>query len=532
MMTAFRLGSSPFRGAIALAVLLAATIAIWLIFQAGISVMAADWRQEEYSHAYLIAPITAWLIWQRRAKLAEAAGGPSWLGVLLTAGGLLLAAFGELAALYVVIQYAFIVTIFGLALTLVGWRGMKVIAAPLFYLFFMVPLPDFLYNGLSNRLQLISSALGVAFIRLFGLSVFLEGNVIDLGTYQLQVAEACSGLRYLFPLLSFGYLCALLYKGPLWHKAVLLISTLPITILVNSVRIGLVGILVNFGGIEQAEGFMHLFEGWIIFLAAVVILFAEMLLLARLSGRRGRLADLLSVGDLWPGKRPARILSLRPTAPVLAACSLLLVAALGAAALPARPEIVPQTKRLALFSLSLDEWQGRPVALEQVYIETLRFDDYVLADYIRPGEAAVVNFYVAYYGSQRKGASVHSPRTCIPGGGWEVTDLQRTIVETSPPGISPATGTEGLAVNRVIIARGPEKQLVYYWFDQRGRRMTNEYVVKLMLAWDALTRRRTDGALVRVVTTVRPGEDLAAADARLQDFLRAAYPEVRAFIPA
>ncbi len=523
-----------FRGVVAVLLLSIAAAALWLIFGDGLTYMVLDWGQDEYSYAYLVPPIAAWLIWQRRTRLVEAGAAPSWWGAPLVLAGIVLAIFGDLATLYVVIQYAFIIAVFGVALTLVGWRGLAILAAPLFYLFFMVPLPDFLYQGLSARLQLISSDLGVAFIRLFGLPVFLEGNVIDLGLYQLQVAEACSGLRYLFPLLSFGYLCALLYKGPWWHKVVLLLSTLPITILVNSVRIGLVGLLVNFGGIEQAEGFMHLFEGWIIFLAAVAILFGEMWLLARLSGRRGGVADLLDLDEFWPKKRMVAALPrLRPAAsPVVLSCFVLLLGAAGALALPARPEIVPPARNLALFSLALDDWHGLPIALERLYIEALRFDDYVLADFSRPGANAPVNFYLAYYGSQRKGASVHSPRTCIPGGGWEVAKISRIVVDTSPAGISTAAGRRELGVNRVIIARGAEKQLVYYWFDQRGRQMTNEYVVKLMLAWDALTRRRTDGALVRVVTPVRPGEDLAAADQRLQDFLRAAYPEVRAFVPA
>ena len=137
------------------------------------------------------------------------------------------------------------------------------------YLFFMLPLPQVLYLPLSLKLQTISSELGVALISLFGVPVFLEGNVIDLGSYQLQVAEACSGLRYLFPLMSFGFLFAVLYRGPTWHKLVLFFSTIPITILMNSVRIAIVGMLVSFFGTEQAEGFLHFFEGWVIFIVCI-----------------------------------------------------------------------------------------------------------------------------------------------------------------------------------------------------------------------------------------------------------------------
>ena len=105
----------------------------------------------------------------------------------------------------------------------------------------MIPLPSFLYFNLSQELQLISSMIGVAVIRLFDISVYLEGNVIDLGVYQLQVVEACSGLRYLFPLMSFGFLISYIYRGPVWQKIVIFLSTIPITVVMNSFRIGVIG---------------------------------------------------------------------------------------------------------------------------------------------------------------------------------------------------------------------------------------------------------------------------------------------------
>ena len=105
---------------------------------------------------------------------------------------------------------------------------------PLFFLVFMIPLPNFLLNNLSTKLQLISSELGVAVIRLFDISVYLEGNVIDLGVYKLQVVEACSGLNYLFPLMSLSFIMADLYKAPFWKRAIVFLSSIPITIIMNS----------------------------------------------------------------------------------------------------------------------------------------------------------------------------------------------------------------------------------------------------------------------------------------------------------
>jgi exosortase D (VPLPA-CTERM-specific) len=359
--------------------------------------------------------------------------------------------------------------------------------------------------------------------------VFLEGNVIDLGHYKLQVVEACSGLRYLFPLMSFGFLCGYLYRGPIWHKIILFASTLPITVFINSFRIGVTGVLVDTVGISSAEGFLHMFEGWIIFLAAVGLFFGLMLILARLSGRRGSLANLLRLELLWPlkskGNQPV-IPSSEPVArPLIAAVVLLVAASVGANSAPARDEVVPPRESLALFPENVKAWRGQEQNLEKQYRDALKVDDHFLADYWRPGDQVPVNFWVAFYASQRTGASTHSPRSCIPGGGWEITEL------TDHPVKSVTADGRDMTVRRVVIAKGLSKQLVYYWFQQRGRHMTNEYLVKWMIFWDALTRKRTDGALVRLVTPVPEGTDIDSADARLAAFLQDIYPLTHAYIP-
>jgi exosortase len=121
------------------------------------------------------------------------------------------------------------------------------------HLIFMLPLPQFLYWQMTIFLQLVSSELGVWFIDLPGIPVFGSKATSSIWVYKLQVAEACSGLRYLFPILSFSYLFAILYRGPLWHKAVLLLLAAPLTVLMNSFRIGMIGVLVNSYGIEHAS---------------------------------------------------------------------------------------------------------------------------------------------------------------------------------------------------------------------------------------------------------------------------------------
>ena len=177
-----------------------------------------------------------------------------------------------------------------------------------------------------------------------------------------------------------------------------------------------------------------------------------------------------------------------------------------------------------MFPVNLGPWQGQRQDLLEADVEqVLKPDDYIISDYSK-GKNDAVNFYVAYYSSQRKGYSPHSPIVCIPGGGWQITKFDRTTYQSKSLGIT-------LPVNRVVIARGNNRELVYYWFVQRGRPVANEYWAKWLLFVDAIAKNRTDGALVRLVTPVFPGESDYAADARLQSFIEVLEPHLNAYLP-
>jgi EpsI family protein len=177
------------------------------------------------------------------------------------------------------------------------------------------------------------------------------------------------------------------------------------------------------------------------------------------------------------------------------------------------------------FPLNLGAWQGeRQSLLEQEVEQVLKPDDYIITNYSK-AKRDVVNFYVAYYASQRKGYSPHSPIVCIPGGGWQITKFERSGYLSKALGVT-------LPINRVVIAKDNNKQLVYYWFVQRGRNVANEYWSKWYLFVDAITKNRTDGALVRLVTSFYPNESDEAADVRLQSFIDELEPRLRAYLPS
>ena len=504
----------------------------------GLEWMVGAWDREEYSHGYMIPLVALYLAWQKRETLMQEAGSGSVLGFVVLFAAVTLAFLGEISSIVTLIQYAFWLGVWWLVLLSAGVSGTKVIWAAVFYLVFMIPLPPFLYFNLSQELQLISSSLGVAVIRLFDISVYLEGNVIDLGVYQLQVVEACSGLRYLFPLMSFGFLISYIYRGPVWQKVVIFLSTIPITVVMNSFRIGVIGVTVEHFGIAAAEGFLHDFEGWIVFMACLGFLLFEIWILYMFSERKTAFSELFDLdfgstshvekdnteehgsADDARGEKNASV-----SRSMLAGLALLIVATPFSYYFAERSDEVPERTSFIELPLNNNGWIGREGNLESNVLDTLKLTDYFIGNFARADDSQAVNLYTAWYEEQRKGASIHSPRTCLPGGGWAIQSHTIEAIDSVDAYGAP------LNVNRVLMQMGDNQQLVYYWFQGRGRNVTNEYEAKWYIFWDSLTRNRTDGALMRLVTNVADGSDIVEEEQRLVEFLEVFYPQLSDYIP-
>lgn len=492
------------------------TVAVWVYWN-GLSEAFFRWEnQEEYSHGFLIPLVTLYILWEKKGVILSSAGRPLWLGVWLVLIASIVFLIGEISALYLLIQYAFVLALIGLSLVTIG-KGTKFTFAPILLLLFAIPLPYVIEVLLTAKLQLISSALGVSFIRFCQIPVFLEGNVIDLGVYKLQVVEACSGLRYLFPLMSLGFITAYFYRTSFWKRAIVFLVTIPLTILMNSFRIGVIGVLVENWGISMAEGFLHEFEGWIIFMACAALLFSVVWLLEKLTNREGSLATVFAVDSTAVPTETEKCFS-NGSSNVALFLVIVILFSSGVAAkfLDQRAEFYPEHVAFVNFPLNLNDWNGRHESLEPQVVEKLGMSDYLLANYTdRKGE--LVNFYVAYYQSQRKGVSPHSPRVCIPGGGWEIAEFKRMEAGGHP-------------VNRVLIKKGKQRHLVYYWFQGHGRIVANEYINKWYLFLDSMFKNRTDGALVRFSTAIAAHEDVSLADSRIQAFMAESEPQLNKFI--
>jgi len=504
-----------------------ATLAAGVYFQTGVDALLAAWATPEYSHGPLIPVLSAFLF-LRQLKGVPVSTAPvtdRGIGIAVLLFALALGAVGRLIQISDFVAYAMILWVGGILLVCFGWREGRQFWPPVLHLVYMLPLPGVLYYGLSTWLQGVSSELGVYFLHLLQVPVFLDGNIIDLGVYKLHVAEACSGLRYLFPILSFSYIFAVLYRGPIWHKAILLLSAAPITVLMNSVRIAIAGVVVDNYGIEHVEGLTHFLEGWVIFLTCVILLFLLAWLLLFFQPRKMGLVEALDLDTDGLGTQAARLRLVQPSAALI---GIALVTAVGATlwqAIPPRPLSMVEREPFYTFPSRLGDWTAGPAQrLDPATEKVLAADDYHSVSLARAGAAAPTDLFIAWYRDQMTGGT-HSPTVCLPGAGWEIASLEAIDAPADMAGATPFT------LNRAVIQKGLDRMMVYYWYDQQGVRTASSYYAKLLITVAKVRTGRSDGALVRLITPIQPGESDAAAEARLKDAMQGVLAPLDRFVP-
>jgi exosortase len=245
--------------------------------------MVIHWNTvADYSHGFLVAPLALFFAWERRGQLRRAPIDPTWWGLVPLALGTLALTVGRLGTELTTMRSAYVLTLIGLVLLLVGKSAFKILAFPLAFLFLMVPLPQSLVNVVAFPLQLMAADWAVQVLYLLRIPALREGNIIHLPETQLFVAEACSGLRSLMALITLAIVFAYFFRRE-WKQRVLIVaSAIPIAIVVNAGRVAVTGILTYHFGQKAAEGALHELQGMITFGGAFILLLAEAWLLAKI----------------------------------------------------------------------------------------------------------------------------------------------------------------------------------------------------------------------------------------------------------
>jgi exosortase D (VPLPA-CTERM-specific) len=497
-------------------------IAVWVLgYWSSLPQLAEHWSTEDFSYCWLVPPLFAYLLWEVRGRFAASIGGARWPGIACLALAMGLWTLGQAGALETLTYLSMWLSLFGIALAVLGAGAARPLAMPFLILLFAIPLPAFLNRLLSFRLRLWSSALAVSGLQALGVTAYREGNFIDLGAVQLQVVDACSGLRFLFPTVLMSLVIGHYLLGRKRSRLALLAFSPLVAVGANALRITLTGVLVKYVDPRLGEGFFHDFSGWLVYM------FSLAGLLGIVWGLRKALA---ASGDgRLPTARPEPGPGASPPGrgnSAWGAASACLVLLAGGWVLQSQllvSQIIPQRTPFTSFPTEIGSWMGEREYLPQEILNNLWADDYVTGRYRNPASGNTLQLLVSYYQLQTSQHTAHAPTSCLLGGGWELMDKR-----VSPP--NPATGRD-FPVQSMTLELAGQRILSNFWFEQRGRHITSEYMNKLYLLWDALTLRRSDGALVRVELYLRPGQSVEQGQALLDAFLGPLRAKLTDYIP-
>jgi exosortase len=254
--------------------------------------MVADWwKDPDYSHGFVVPLFIGYVLHQRRYRLQQVALEPSNLGLPLMVGAIGLLLAGSLGAELFVARFSLLFLLGGMVLFFAGGKMLRALGFPLAFLALMIPLPSIIYNQITFPLQLLASRLSSSWLELLGVPVLREGNVLILPNYSLEVVEACSGIRSLMSLIALAVAYGYFVEKRLWARITLVVLILPIAVASNALRVLGAGVLTYFFGPQAAEGFFHLFQGWLIFVSAVAcLLFLHWLMSRLIPPRRNAIA--------------------------------------------------------------------------------------------------------------------------------------------------------------------------------------------------------------------------------------------------
>ena len=230
------------------------------------------WDDPNYAHGFLVPLFSGFLVWGRRKQLAALPANGSWIGLPVVLAGIAALLLGDVGSENFLMRSSLILILAGLVLFHLGWASFRVLAFPLLFLFFMVPLPATLFYAMAFPLQSLAARNAAWTLDQLGVPVLLDGNVIHLTKQSLGVVEACSGIRSLISLFSVAVGWAALTIPGVWGKIVFVAAVVPITILANAGRVVVTGLIGQWFGVEYAQGFFHTFSSWLVFMFAFVCL--------------------------------------------------------------------------------------------------------------------------------------------------------------------------------------------------------------------------------------------------------------------
>jgi exosortase D (VPLPA-CTERM-specific) len=502
------------------------------------------WTDENYSHGLLVPFVIGYIVYLEFDELKKAATKPSFLfGGLLIALAFLMFLGGTLGAELFTQSVSLAVMLAGIVVYFFGATVLRLLVVPFALLLFSIPIPQIIFNRIAFPLQIYASQMAIWGIRVFEVPSVRKGNVIEIlpnGATQiiaLEVVEACSGIRSLMTLVTLALVLAyftptrtkrvagktfdFLKNFDFWRAIILMLSAIPIAIFTNAARVTATGVLTYYYGKPATESTLHEVSGWLVYVAALGLLLALNYVLRKFRVQSSE----FKVQDEERNEKeiysPSLSIPARHgfAAPLLIAA--LLIGGVFINWFERRGEVETMRQPLSQIPAQLGDWRqkGDEIRFEAATESILRTSDYTMREYVTPNNR-LANLYIGYYASQRTGATYHSPQNCLPGAGWVMKQPEYVEIKTASGKVFTA--------NKFIIENGVYNEVLIYWYQGRGRFTASEYTDKINTVWDSVLRRRSDGAMVRVMTSVGNSEteatraaiDLAAQTAdKLPEFV-------------
>jgi exosortase len=246
---------------------------LWLYYQTLIRLVGQWWTDPNFSHGFFVPLFSGFVVWQKRSRLARLSPQPSWWGLLFIGLGLCVLIVGQLGAELFLSRLSLLIVLAGLIVLFLGWTFFRVLLFPWAFLLLMIPIPALIFNQIAFPLQLLASKVASTTLPWMGVPVLREGNVIILPAMALEVADACSGIRSLMSLTTLAVIYGYLMERKVGPRVLLALASIPIAVIANSLRVVGTGLLVQYWDPDKAQGFFHEFQGWLMFVASLAMLY-------------------------------------------------------------------------------------------------------------------------------------------------------------------------------------------------------------------------------------------------------------------
>lgn len=483
--------------------------------------MLIRWNSGDDSYCYLIFPLFFYICWENRERFNFAEVSFSTLAILpaLLSGAAMIA--GELGSVETSLYMGIWLACLSIGIFIYGKR-LKYLIFPWIILLFMIPLPAFINNMLTFKLKLAASALASQMLHLSGVSLLREGNIIDLGVEKLQVVDACSGLRFFIPMFFMALLVGYFFNKRWYVQLILLTIVPPLAVLINGFRIYATALLLLGGYKRLAEGLFHDFAGWAVFMAGGTGLLLFSILLRKIETGSDKIFGKHVVTHTDTCTDMSDNMSLKT---IITAGVMVIIFAGSAWSVSGSSMMDPsRIQRIGFseFPMTLGPWTGTREYLSSEIMDSLWADDYVSARFKNSQNGNTIQLLIPYYEYQTTRHTAHAPQSCLLGGGWAILSSEEHIFNLN--GKKTKIGT-------MVMRKDDFRLIASYCFFQRGRVITNPWMNKFYLMMDALTKQRTDGALVRAELFLGDDMTLDEGFTELEGFLGYIWPILPQYIP-